>query len=98
MCRNICFLLHVFSLVALVCANVGMAEENGLPSYSKSRVDIPNIPEPDAVPVKRTDLSDPVFHAPIKLNEEERNLMRLNNPVVINYLARPEQVLVLMEH
>lgn len=96
--QNILFLLHIFTFIALSCANVEVSENNGLPSYEKPEVDIPGIPGPGAVPVKKIDLTNPVFHTPIKLTEEERDLMRLNNPVVINYLARPEQMLVLMEH
>lgn len=96
--QNILFVLQVFSFIALSCANVEVSENNGLPSYEKPEVDIPSIPEPGTVPVEKVDLTDPAFHTPIKLSADERDLMRLNNPVVINYLARPEQMLVLMEH
>eukprot|EP00866_Antonospora_locustae_P001458 jgi/Antlo1/1458/2553 len=96
--QNILFLLNIFSFIVILCVNVEISENNGLPSYEKAKVDIPSIPKPGSVPVKKIDLTDPAFHTPITLTEEEHNLMRLNNPVVINYLARPEQMLVLMEH
>lgn len=94
--KSILFLLHIF--FAPSCANVEISENNGFSNYEKPRVDIPSLPDWGSVPVEKVDLASSTFHMPIKLTDEERDLMRLNNPVVINYLARPEQMLILMEH
>lgn len=49
-------------------------------------------------PVEKVDLSNPVLNSPINLTRRERSIMKLNNPVVIEYMARPEQMLMLLEH
>ncbi|TBT98278.1 hypothetical protein CWI37_1823p0010 [Hamiltosporidium tvaerminnensis] len=36
--------------------------------------------------------------APIQLTENEKRLEKLNNPVTIDYLVRPKQMLLLMHH
>lgn len=35
---------------------------------------------------------------PISLTKEERLLAQINNPVVLNYAVRPQQMLLLLEH
>lgn len=61
------------------------------------RVDLPNRAL-TGVHQKRFDLTSSYFRRPIELTPNERNLMKLNNPITIEYLVRPKQMLILMEH
>ena len=49
-------------------------------------------------PPRKIDLTSPFFQTPIKLTNEEIAMSSLNKPVTIEYVARPEQLLVLMRH
>ncbi|RVD92995.1 hypothetical protein TUBRATIS_004860 [Tubulinosema ratisbonensis] len=44
------------------------------------------------------DYTNPIFYKPVELSPEERSMVKMNQPVVIEYAVRPSQWLLLMNH
>lgn len=44
------------------------------------------------------DYTNPIFYKPTQLTPEEKNMVKMNQPVVIEYAVRPAQWLLLLNH